>query len=207
MEAGIGMKLPVTLFDYGVGNIHSLKKAVDAAGAEVSVEEDPDRILNARVLLLPGVGAFSKVAESIAPVREAILQKLEEGLPALGVCIGMHLLHETSEEGGGSGIGLLRGRIRKLRHQRLPHIGWNQVHHGGEGLFQGISPAAFFYFVHSFAPSGCGEGCVATGDYGDRFAAATTWKNTWGVQFHPEKSSEAGQLFLRNFVAFAGERT
>ena len=79
------MKLPVTLFDYGVGNIHSLKKAVDAAGAEVSVEEDPDRILNARVLLLPGVGAFSKVAESIAPVREAILQKLEEGLPALGV--------------------------------------------------------------------------------------------------------------------------
>ncbi len=197
------MTLPVTLFDYGVGNIHSLKKAAEAAGADVTVEADPRRILDARVLLLPGVGSFSKVAAAVQPVREALRGKLEDGLPALGICIGMHLLYETSEEGEGQGIGLLRGQVRRIRHRRLPHIGWNNVRHEGEGLFHGIPPGAFFYFVHSYAPSGCGEGCVATGEYGDRFGAAALWKNTWGVQFHPEKSSEAGKRFLGNFVAYA----
>ena len=200
------MTLPVTLFDYGVGNIHSLGKAVEAAGARVRIEEDPHRVLDSKVLLLPGVGAFSKVVSSVGPIREALREKLEEGLPTLGICIGMHLLYEKSEEGPGEGLGLLRGQIRRLRHRRLPHIGWNVVRHEGEGLFQGIQPGAFFYFVHSYAPSGCGEGCVATGDYGDRFGAAATWKNTWGVQFHPEKSSEAGQKFLQNFVAYAEAR-
>lgn len=200
------MTIPVTLFDYGVGNIHSLSKAAEAVGARVRVEEDPREILKARILLLPGVGAFSRVATSILPIREELQGLLEEGLPMLGICIGMHLLYETSEEGPGEGIGLLRGQIRKLRHRRLPHIGWNNVKHDQNGLFQGIPSGAFFYFVHSFAPSGCGEGCIATGKYGDFFGAAVTWKNTWGVQFHPEKSSEPGRKFLQNFMAFAEAR-
>jgi len=200
------MTIPVTLFDYGVGNIHSLSKAFEAVGARVRVEEDPREILKARVLLLPGVGAFSRVAAAILPIRDELRALLEEGLPTLGICIGMHLLYETSEEGPGEGIGLLRGQIRKLRHRRLPHIGWNVVNHDESGLFQGISPGAFFYFVHSFAPSGCGEGSIATGNYGDLFGAAVTWKNTWGVQFHPEKSSKPGQNFLRNFMTYAEAR-
>src|SRR5262245_43894762 len=123
------MKLPVTLLDYGVGNIHSIKKAFERAGAEVSVETEAEKILKARVLLLPGVGAFGKVAEQIAPFRAELRKKIDDGLPTFAVCIGMQVLYESSEEGQGDGIGLFAGRVRRLRHQRLPHIGWNSVTH------------------------------------------------------------------------------
>lgn len=201
-----GRMLPVTLLDYGVGNIHSLKKAFERAGAEVSVETDPDRILKARVLLLPGVGAFGKVAAQVAPFRRELRARLEEGLPAFAVCIGMQLLYESSEEGEGEGLGFFPGRVRKLRHARLPHIGWNTVEHGGTGPFEGTPPGAAFYFVHSYAPSECSEPCVATADYGGRFAAASVRGNVWAVQFHPEKSSEAGLRLIERFVRFAGGR-
>lgn len=200
------MKLPVTLLDYGVGNIHSIKKAFERAGAEVSVETEAEKILKARVLVLPGVGAFGKVAGQIAPYRAELRQRLDGGLPAFAVCIGMQLLYESSEEGEGDGIGLFPGRVRRLRHQRLPHIGWNSVTHPSGGPFEGISQGAFFYFVHSFAPSECGGPCIATADYGGRFAAAAVEKAVWAVQFHPEKSSDAGGRLVRNFVAFAEKR-
>ncbi len=198
--------LPLTLLDYGVGNIHSIKKCLERAGASVSVETSPERILSARALVLPGVGAFGKVAEQIAPFRAELKARLENGLPALCVCIGMQILYESSEEGPGQGIGLFPGRVRRLRHQRLPHIGWNSVRHSGEGLFDGVGRDAFFYFVHSYAPSECSDPCVATTDYGDRFAAASVGKNVWAVQFHPEKSSDVGYRVVQNFVTFAGKR-
>ena len=198
--------LPLTLLDYGVGNIHSIKKCLERAGASVAVETEPSKILGAKALVLPGVGAFGKVAEMIAPFRKELKAKLEGGLPAFAVCIGMQILYESSDEGAGEGISLFPGRVRRLRHQRLPHIGWNAVRHQGTGLFEGVPRDAFFYFVHSFAPSECSDPCVATTDYGDQFASASVGGNVWAVQFHPEKSSDVGARVLKNFVAFAEAR-
>ena len=200
------MKLPLTLLDYGVGNIHSIKKAFERAGAEVSVETEPAKILAARVLALPGVGAFGKVARQIAPYRDELKGRFEAGMPSFAVCIGMQVLYETSEEGPGDGFGLFPGRVRRLRHARLPHIGWNSVSHPGQGPFEGIPSSAHFYFVHSYAPSECTEPCIATTDYGGRFAASSVARNVWAVQFHPEKSSDVGYRLIQNFVAFARER-
>jgi glutamine amidotransferase len=200
------VKLPLTLLDYGVGNIHSLKKSFERAGAQVSVETEPAKIVAAKVLALPGVGAFGKVARQIAPYRNELKGRFEAGLPALAVCIGMQVLYESSEEGPGEGFGLFPGRVRRLRHARLPHIGWNSVAHHGQGPFAGVAPSAYFYFVHSYAPSECTEPCIATTDYGGNFAASSIAKNVWGVQFHPEKSSEVGYRLIENFVAFARER-
>jgi glutamine amidotransferase len=201
-----GVMLSLTLLDYGVGNIHSLKKAFERAGAGVSVEAEPSKIMAAKALLLPGVGAFGKVAEMIAPYREELKAKIEGGLPVFAVCIGMQILYESSEEGAGKGISLFAGGVRRLRHARLPHIGWNSVEHRGAGPFADVPSNAYFYFVHSYAPSECGEGCTATTDYGGRFAAASERANVWAVQFHPEKSSDVGAVVVRNFVKFAGER-
>jgi len=198
--------LALTLLDYGVGNIHSIKKCLERAGASVSVETDPAKILAAKALVLPGVGAFGKVSGQIAPFRKELKAKLEAGLPALAICIGMQILYESSDEGEGEGLGLFPGRVRRLRHQRLPHIGWNSVRHAGTGPFEGVPRDAFFYFVHSFAPSECSDPCVATTDYGDKFASASVGKNVWAVQFHPEKSSDVGYRVVRNFVAYAGAR-
>jgi glutamine amidotransferase len=195
--------LPLTLLDYGVGNIHSIKKCLERAGASVSVETEPAKILKAETLVLPGVGAFGKVAGQIAPYRDELRAKMEAGLPVLAVCIGMQILYETSDEGEGRGISLFPGRVRRLRHQRLPHIGWNSVRHSGVGMFEGVPRDAYFYFVHSFAPSECSDPCVATTDYGDKFASASVGRNVWAVQFHPEKSSDVGYRVVQNFVAAA----
>jgi len=195
--------LELTLVDYGVGNIHSLAKAFEGAGARVTVEGDPAKAVRGRALLLPGVGAFGKVAAMLAPVREELRARLQSGVPAFCVCIGMQALYESSEEGEGDGIGLLPGRVRRLQHRRLPHMGWNGVKHDGRGPFAGVPDGAHFYFVHSFAPSPCTDSVVATAEYGARFAAAAVERNVWAVQFHPEKSSDAGRRVVGNFVRFA----
>lgn len=197
--------VPLTLLDYGVGNIHSIKKCFERAGATVAVETEPEKILKAKALVLPGVGAFGKVAEQIAPYRDELRARMEAGLPAFAVCIGMQILYESSDEGEGKGLSLFPGRVRRLRHQRLPHIGWNSVRHTGPSMFEGIPRDSYFYFVHSFAPSECGDPCVATTDYGDKFASASVGGNVWAVQFHPEKSSDVGYRVVQNFVAHAGK--
>ena len=198
--------LPLTLLDYGVGNIHSIKKCLERAGASVAVETEASKILAAKGLVLPGVGSFDKVTQQIAPYRNELKAKLEAGLPVFAVCIGMQILYESSDEGEGKGISLFAGRVRRLRHQRLPHIGWNAVRHAGTGPFEGVPRDAFFYFVHSFAPSECSDPCVATTDYGDKFASASMGNNVWAVQFHPEKSSDVGYRVVQNFVSYAGAR-
>ncbi len=196
--------IDLTLLDYGVGNIHSICKALESAGARVAVEPDARKALEAKALVLPGVGAFGKVAAMIAPVREELRKRLSDGLPAFCVCIGMQILYESSEEGAGEGLGLLPGRVRRLTHQRLPHIGWNSVRHSRSGMFEGVGDGERFYFVHSFAPSACTDAVVARTDYGGEFAAAAVERNVWGVQFHPEKSSAPGRRVVENFVRFAG---
>ncbi len=196
----------MTMLDYGVGNIHSLKKAFERAGAEVAVESRPDRVLGAEALLLPGVGAFGMVAARVAPFREELRRRFEEGMPAFAVCVGMQMLYESSDEGEGEGLGFFPGRVRRLPHPRLPHIGWNSVTHRGAGPFEGIEQGAYFYFVHSYAPPDGGPFVSATADYGGRFAAAAAKANVWAVQFHPEKSSAVGLRLIENFVSFAGRR-
>jgi len=118
----------IALFDYGAGNLHSLMKALEVAGARVRVEPDPRRALDADALVLPGVGVFGAAAERLAPAVDEVRRALEDGLPCLGVCLGMHVLFEGSDEGAGRGIGILAGRVRRLRAQRVPHMGWNAVH-------------------------------------------------------------------------------
>ena len=118
----------IALFDYGAGNLHSLAKALEAAGARVRIEPDPLRVLAADALVLPGVGAFGAAAERLAPAAAEIRRALEDGFPCLGVCLGMQLLFEWSEEGDGRGLGILPGHVRRLRASRVPHMGWNAVH-------------------------------------------------------------------------------
>ena len=194
--------LPVTLADYGVGNMHSIAKALEGAGAAVTVTDRPEELARARCLVFPGVGAFDAVMERLAPARAALVERLRGGVPCLAICIGMQVLFEHSEEGRAEGLGLLPGAVRRLPHPKLPHMGWNAVRHRGDPLFDGVPPDSYFYFVHSFAPAP-DIGAIAETDYGGPFASAVRAANTIGVQFHPEKSSAAGKRIIENFVTGA----
>jgi glutamine amidotransferase len=184
-------------FDYGAGNLHSLGRALADVGLDVTVTTDlTSSLANANLLILPGVGAFGAAAERLAPWRKILLEALTAGLPAIGICLGMQLLFDSSEEGAGAGIGLISGRVTKLRARRVPHIGWTDV-----------SGSGFMYFAHSYA---CrpnlekeDESVVtawATHE-DDRFAAVVRKKNAIGIQFHPEKSSRAGVDWLARTIA------
>lgn len=191
----------VTLFDYGAGNLHSLAKALATApGVEVRVQEDPVRSLDTDVLVLPGVGAFGSAAARLAPGLEPMRKALEEGLPCLGICLGMQLLFESSEEGEGAGLGHFRGRVTKLGAQRVPHIGWNEVE---EDRAVATAPLRSVYYAHSFVCRAEEPGVVSgwTEYEGERFAASVRRGKVLGVQFHPEKSSAAGVRFLQAFLA------
>ena len=193
--------LEATVFDYGVGNLHSLAKALERAGARVRVSAEARDLASAACVVLPGVGAAPRVMARLAPALDALRHKLESGAPALGVCIGMQVLFESSEEGGAVCAGFFPGNVRRLTAERLPHIGWTPVEHRGDPLFAGIPTGEYFYFVHSYAAGPAGS--VATADCGGPFAAAWRKANVYGVQFHPEKSSAAGLALLSNFVSFA----
>lgn len=195
------------LLDYGVGNIHSVRRGFERAGAPLRAARRPSAaaIEGADFLVLPGVGGFGAGARGIAPVRAALRAALEAGKPCLGICLGMQLLFDASEEGPGQGLGFLRGRVARLSHARLPQVGWNEVvPRRRDPLFEGLGERFHAYYVNSFAPRPAARGAVlATSRYGERFAAAVRRLNTYGVQFHPEKSSAAGLRLIRNFAGFA----
>lgn len=193
--------IDATVFDYGVGNLHSLSKALERAGAAVRVTSDPADFASARCIVLPGVGAANRVMAHLSGGVDALRQKLASGAPVLGVCIGMQILFESSEEGGTRGVGFLPGVVRKLPAATLPHIGWSPVAHHGDPLFKGIPSGEYFYFVHSYAAGPAGA--LATAEHGAPFAAAWRRGNVYGVQFHPEKSSAPGQILLANWVKLA----
>ncbi len=195
----------VTLFDYGAGNLHSLAKALEGPGVALRIETDPVAAVATDLLVLPGVGAFGPAAAALAPGRARMRAALEGGLPCVGICLGMQLLFERSEEGEGLGLGLVPGRVRRLRAARNPHMGWNAVEGAGEPLLEasGLSTA---YFAHSFACEPA-DGCAVTAwttHEADRFPSMLRAGATVGVQFHPEKSSAEGVTLLRAALARAG---
>jgi glutamine amidotransferase len=192
----------VTIFDYGAGNLHSLAKALVAAGADVRVDTDPARAVRGTgALVLPGVGAFGAAAARLAPAREPVRRALADGLPCLGICLGMQLLFETSEEGDGAGLGVVGGVVGRLRPERVPQIGWNAVEWTGDAQAR-RAPLPIAYYANGYVcrPDSDAPVVAWSTHEGDRFPAAVRAGRTVGVQFHPEKSSRAGVAFLRAFV-------
>jgi imidazole glycerol-phosphate synthase subunit HisH len=199
------MRPPVALLDYGVGNLHSAAKALDRAGADVRVVATVAEAAGAAGLVVPGVGAYGACLRGLASAggAAAVAGWLEGGRPLLGICVGMQLLFEASEEGPvGDGLGVVAGKIRRLTGPvKIPHIGWDEVTvRPGSRLFAGLGDGTRFYFVHSYAPEPDGQAVAAVCDYGGRFAAAVEHGNLFGTQFHPEKSGRAGLALLANFV-------
>jgi len=196
----------VALFDYGAGNLHSLKKGLEAGGARVRVTTDWNEALGMEALVLPGVGSFGAAVKALEGHEQRIRDALGDGLPCLGICLGMQLFFPDSEEGHGSGIGLISGRVRRLRARTVPQMGWNDVEPWASAgsvdpLFAGLERLTAYY-ANSFICEPEEPGVVlAHSDYQEeRFAAAVRKGRTWGMQFHPEKSSKPGLTLLRNFL-------
>ena len=197
----------VTLFDYGAGNLHSLAKALEHAGAAVRVEADAAAaVVDTDALVLPGVGAFEAAAERLAPGRAAMREALAGGLPALGICLGMQLLFDASDEGGGAGLGVIPGRVTRLEARRVPQIGWNAVTPADPATpdpLLAASGLAMAYYANSFVcrPLAGADAVIAWSEHeGDRYPAAVRAGAVVGVQFHPEKSSAPGVAMVEAFV-------
>jgi glutamine amidotransferase len=190
-----------TIFDYGAGNLHSLAKALVWAGAEVAIEPDPGKAVDTDLLVLPGVGAFTAAIGRLGAGRETMRLAITRGLPCLGICLGMQLLFDASEEGPGTGLGLIPGPVTRIAARRVPHMGWNRLEQARDAALEeaGLETA---YFAHSFACRPERDDCVVAwcAHEGDRFAAAVRSGSMLGVQFHPEKSSRPGLELLRAFV-------
>jgi imidazole glycerol-phosphate synthase subunit HisH len=198
--------IDIALFDYGAGNLHSLGKALEGAGARVHVTADWDEALARDALVLPGVGAFGAAAAALPVDRTPVRDALAEGLPCLGICLGMQLFFEASEESAGDGIGFVPGRVRLLDARIVPQMGWNDVETARDPVFEGVGPLVAYY-ANSFVcvPEDAGD-AIAWSEYdGTRFAAGVRRGNTWGFQFHPEKSSDPGRRIVANWVALARE--
>lgn len=200
----------ICVIDYGMGNLRSVSKALEKVGGSVQVSSSPDDLKTAEKIVLPGVGAFGDGCRELKerglfePLRQTLLQEK----PFLGICLGMQLLFEESEESPGvQGLRILSGRVVKFRNPnvKVPHMGWNEmkIQKKDSAPFQGVGDGSFFYFVHSFYPVPQDPSLVlGTAEYGgEKFAAFVVKKAIWASQFHPEKSQDAGLQILKNFVA------
>lgn len=205
----------VAVIDYDAGNIRSVEKAVAALGRQVVVTRSPKEILSADHVILPGVGAFGDAMEKlrkyelIRVIQEVTAQKM----PFLGICLGLQLLFESSEESEGvEGLGILPGKIIRIPEAadlKIPHIGWNSLSYPEQGrLFQGVPEQSYVYFVHSYYLQAEDADIVkATTEYGVLIHASVEKDNIFACQFHPEKSSETGMRILRNFLDISGQKT
>ncbi len=196
------MGVEVMIADYGVGNLHSIRKALEICGADAKVVKNIEHLLEGECLVFPGVGAFSRTMKELMSYRNEITERLEEGLPALGICIGAQILFEESEEGSRPGLGFIEGGVKKLDAEKVPHMGWNSVQ-TEDPIFDSID-SKYFYFAHSYYGSPKEEEVkIGNTNYYHEFPSLFKRRNTFGTQFHPEKSSESGMRFLKNFVKFA----
>jgi imidazole glycerol-phosphate synthase subunit HisH len=195
----------ILILDYGMGNLRSVEKALEHVGARATIGADPEAVAAADGLVLPGVGAFPRAMERIRAtgLDALIAERAAAGTPILGICLGLQLLFERSDElGGAAGLGLLPGAVTALDAPglKVPHIGWEPVRwEHDSALTAGIDSGTPFYFVHSFAVRPSGADTLGSAEYGERFACAAERDNVFGVQFHPEKSSAAGLSLLANF--------
>jgi glutamine amidotransferase len=200
------MSARICILDYGMGNLRSVEKALEHVGATAKIANDAETIRSADGLILPGVGAFPKAMANIRQLGldELIEERRSAGVPVLGICLGLQLLFESSDElAGAAGLGLLPGDVSGLVAPglKVPHIGWSPVRWESESrLVEGIESETPFYFVHSFAPRPEPGVLLGTAAYGNRFAVAAEGEGVFGVQFHPEKSSAAGLRLLSNFA-------
>jgi imidazole glycerol phosphate synthase glutamine amidotransferase subunit len=202
----------ISLVEYDAGNLPSVERALSRLNVETTRVSTPAGIVGADALILPGVGHFGQLMRTLdargldGPLRDVIAR----GKPLLGICLGLQALFASSEESGNvPGLGIFPGKIAALpRTAKLPHMGWNQLRHVRSSLlFEGVPGDAYFYFAHSYAAFDAGEATVALCDHAAPFVAALARKNLFAVQFHPEKSGDAGARVLANFVAQAGGKS
>ncbi len=195
----------IAVIDYGMGNIYSIKNALNHLGAESRIVSDPGKLHNYDALIIPGVGSFTRTMENLEQFRDNLMDSLSSGTPFLGICMGMQALFERSEEGPGEGLGVIPGEVIRFEDSvSVPQIGWNEVVPERETpLFEGIDNR-FFYFVHSYhcVPKDSSF-TAARAQHGTYFTAAVEKDNLWAVQFHPEKSGESGLKLLENFITYA----
>lgn len=191
------------IFDYGVGNLLSLKCALEKAGLEVSIGTSAKELASSDAIALPGVGAFSTAATKLDTVKETLINKVKEGIPLLGICLGLQLFFEESEEGPGQGLSLFKGKTVCLPSTvKVPQMGWNTLNILKQNkFFDGIAEGSYVYFVHSLYPVPADKSIVCTQtEYGTIFASTVVSKNIYGTQFHPEKSGDLGLKILKNFA-------
>jgi len=203
----------IGIFDYGAGNLHSLLKAIEGEGRNVSVDTDIRAALESDILLLPGVGAFGAAVAAMRGSQGYVRSALADGKPCLGICLGMQMLFEASEEGGdgkweagrgkgeaesAGGIGLIPGRVRRLMTRKVPHMGWNEIEWVDVPLPASRFPLPAAYFANAYVcrPEDNSSVLAWTTHQNARFASVVRKANTVGVQFHPEKSSAAGRAFV-----------
>jgi glutamine amidotransferase len=201
----------IAVLDYGIGNLRSAEKALQHLGVEAALTTDPAVAHQARGVVLPGVGAFGRCMEQLreSGLESVVHEAVEAGKPFLGICVGMQMLFDASEEAPGvKGLGIFAGEVRRLTvtHERLPHMGWNTLKiRTGSHMFDGIDDGSWLYFVHSYAPVPDDEAVVAaTTDYGGTVVAAVEQGRVWATQFHPEKSAANGLRLLKNFADACG---
>lgn len=199
----------IAVIDYGAGNLHSVRGALRRAQADAYVATSPQQLRDCDGIILPGVGAFGYAADALraSGFADALYACAQDGVPLLGICLGMQLLFSASEESPGAvGLGILPGVVTALQTgaRKSPHMGWSDLHALRGSLMQGIEEGAFVYFVHSYGVHS--EGCAAAQcEYGETFDAAVEEGNVFGTQFHPEKSSTVGARILGNFLHYVRE--
>jgi glutamine amidotransferase len=196
----------ITLFDYGAGNLHSLAKALRGDGRVVRFETDARTAVDTDVLVLPGVGAFEPAASALEGGRDAMRDAIVSGLPCLGICLGMQLMFDASDEGDGTGLGVFAGRVTRLRTPRTPQIGWNSIDDARDPLLTSARLETAYY-ANSFVCRPLDDSVVTAWSTheGDRFPAAVRAGVVAGVQFHPEKSSAPGLAFIRKYLTFISD--
>jgi glutamine amidotransferase len=200
----------IAIINYNIGNIKSVENAFIKIGAEIKVTKNPGIIINADAVVLPGVGSFGDAVKNLKELKlyDVIKEIIYCGTPFLGICIGLHVLFEFGMEGGkNKGLGIFKGIVKKIPEGvKIPHMGWNRLKilNKKSKLLEGIKDGESFYFVHSYLAE-CEDKSIisSTTDYGVDIAASVEYKNTYGVQFHPEKSSTCGLQILSNFVNIA----
>ncbi len=193
----------VAIVDYGVGNLLSLKFALEKTSLGAKISAPTQKLKEADAIALPGVGNFSAAAKALENIRECLVDAVKSGTPILGICLGLQLYFESSEEGPGEGLAFLKGKnVRLANKVKVPHMGWNTLQKVKETeLFSGVADGAYVYFVHSLFPVPEDKQIVSTQTvYGQVFASAIESKNIYGTQFHPEKSGDVGLQILRNFA-------